>query len=192
MQTFLLNPLVLSLASPAPAAAEGGNMLSDLLSFELSASFIWTILIFVCSLPFMRKFVFGPISRALEERESGARAAATEAEEARAETERMKAAIQADLDQARREAAAAVAEAKSRAAEREKELMAAAKAEAERERARAQAEIQTALASAREVLRQDAVRLGVDVAAQVISREFSDADQQRLVADFQGQVADTN
>ena len=67
--------------------------------------------------------------------------------------------------------------------------MAAARSEAEKERARAQAEIENALSSAREVLRRDAVELGVQVAEQVIGRTFSDEDQARLVADFQGGVA---
>lgn len=188
MKNLLLILVATALASPASAAAEGGNTLDSLLSFDLAASFVWTILIFVCSVPFMWKFVFGPIARALEERESGARVAAEEAAEARAETERIKVAIQEDLEKARREAASAVAEAKSRAAEREKELMAAAKGEAERERARAHAEIQNALQGARETLRRDAVKLGVQVAEQVITREFDDADQQRLIADFQAEV----
>jgi len=66
--------------------------------------------------------------------------------------------------------------------------MAAAKDEAEKERARAQAEIAQALNSAREVLRKEAVQLGVTVAEQVIKREFSAEDQERLVTDFQNQA----
>ena len=63
--------------------------------------------------------------------------------------------------------------------------MAAAKDEAEKERARAKAEIDQALNSARELLRKEAVELGVGVAERVIRREFSEADQSRLVEDFQ-------
>lgn len=162
----------------------GGNGLNSLLEVG-SGAFVWTVIIFVLSLPFMWKFVFGPITRALEERESGSRNAAAAAEAAREETERLKAAIQDDLDTARREAAKQVADAKARAAEREKELMAAAKDEAEKERARAKAEIDQALNSAREMLRKEAVELGVGVAERVIRREFSEADQSRLVEDFQ-------
>jgi F-type H+-transporting ATPase subunit b len=162
----------------------GGNGLGSLLDVGAS-SFFWTPLIFLLALPVMWKFVFGPIANALEEREDNSRNAAAAAEAAREETERLKAAIQEDLDAARREAAKQVAEAKARAAEREKELMAAAKDEAEKERSRARAEIEQSLNSARELLRKEAVELGVGVAEQVIRREFSDADQQRLVADFQ-------
>ena len=191
MQTFLLNAVFALQGAEADAAAQepgAHNTLEDLLDVGTS-SYLWTILIFVCAVPFMWKFVFGPITRALEERESGTRAAAEEAAEARAETERIKTAIQEDLEQARRDAAASVAEAKNRAAEREKELMAAAKAEAERERSRAHAEIQSALNSAREVLRRDAVELVVGVAEQVIGREFGESDQKRLIADFQNGVS---
>lgn len=170
--------------------AGGGNGLGSLLEVGTSSIF-WTPLIFVLSLPLMWKFVFGPITKALEEREDNSRKAAAAAEAAREETARLKAAIQEDLDAARREAAKQVAEAKARAADREKELMAAAKEEAERERARAQAEIEQSLNSAREILRKEAVLLAVDTAERVIGREFSDADQQRLVADFQA-PADRN
>ncbi|NQU48384.1 MAG: F0F1 ATP synthase subunit B [Planctomycetes bacterium] len=153
------------------------------------SSFYWTLAIFLLALPFMWKMVFGPIVAALEEREDAARESARAAEAAREETERMKAAIQEDLDAARREAANQVAEAKVRASEREQELMSAAKAEAERERARAHREIENSLASAREILRKEAVTLAIDVAERVIMREFSEADQKRLVDDFQSEVA---
>ena len=100
----------------------------------------------------------------------------------------MKASIQEDLADARREAAEQVKTAKVRAADREKELLASAKEEAAKERARAKADIDQSLMTAREVLRQEAVRLGIDVAQQVISREFSSSDQDRLVQDFQSKI----
>lgn len=158
--------------------------------FEVGqSSFYWTLVIFLLSLPFMWKMVFGPITKALEEREDAARESARAAEAAREETERMKAAIQEDLDAARQEAAKQVAEAKARASAREQELMAAAKVEAERERTRARQEIEAALTAARETLRREAVGLAVEVAERVISREFSDADQARLVSEFEKEFA---
>ncbi len=160
--------------------------IADMFNVGLS-SFFWTLAIFLIALPFMWKMVFGPITAALEEREGAAREAARAAEAAREETERMKAAIQEDLDAARQ--AKQVAEAKARASAREQELMAAAKAEAERERSRARQEIEAALTAARETLRREAVVLAVEVAERVISREFSDADQARLVTEFEKEFA---
>ena len=168
-------------------SGEGGNGIASLLDVGQS-SMIWTVLIFVIALPLMWKFVFGPITKALETREDQAREAAAAAEAARSEIERMKASIQEDLADARREAAEQVKTAKVRAADREKELLASAKEEAAKERARAKADIDQSLMTAREVLRQEAVRLGVDVAQQVISREFSSSDQDRLVQDFQSKI----
>ena len=168
-------------------SGEGGNGIASLLDVGQS-SMIWTVLIFVIALPLMWKFVFGPITKALETREDQAREAAAAAEAARSEIERMKASIQEDLADARREAAEQVKTAKVRAADREKELLASAKEEAAKERARAKADIDQSLMTAREVLRQEAVRLGIDVAQQVISREFSSSDQDRLVQDFQSKI----
>ena len=165
--------------------AEGGGL--DIFNVG-QASWIWTLLIFGLALFPMWKIVFGPITRALDDRETAAREAAKAAEAAREETERMKVAIQDDLEQARREAAQQVAEARSRAEAREKEILAAAQAQAEQDRQRAQAEIERALSSAREVLRGEAVALGVDVAQRVLQREFEQADQNRLIDDFRKEI----
>lgn len=173
-------------------AVAGEYSLKDIFNFELAASFVWTLLIFGVSLPLLWKFVFSPISKAMEERELKVRSAAEAAEAARAETERLRASIQAELDNARQEASRAVAEAKHRAAQREQELMAAAKAEAEKERQRAHAEIEQAVRSARQELRREAVALAVVIGERVIQREFSPADQQRLLAEFEKQATRAN
>jgi len=174
---------------PLALVPEGG--LSSM--FDVGQSgYLWTILIFLIALPFIWKVVFGPITRALDEREMRAREAARQAEAAREETRRMKEAIQEDLDQARKEAAARVAEARVRAENREKEILAGAQAEAARDRARATAEIERALASAREQLRAEAVELGIQIAEKVLVREFTPGDQDRLVQAFRREFAAEN
>lgn len=160
--------------------------------FAGSSSIYWTILIFAVSLPFMWKVVFGPIARALVDREARARAAASAAEAAREETLRLKDAVQADLEQARREASQRVAEAKTRAEAREQEILAAARQEAERERQRTREEIERAKGAALQELRAAAVSLSVDMAERVISREFGAADQQRLVDELRREFAGNN
>jgi F-type H+-transporting ATPase subunit b len=173
-------------------AAAGENTLNDIFNFELAASFIWTLLIFGVSLPLLWKFVFKPIMQAMEEREVKVRAAAEAAEKARSETETMRVSIQQELENARQEASRGLAEAKRRAAAREQELMAAAQAEAEKERNRARAEIDQAVRSARELLRREAVTLAVQIGERVIQREFSAADQQRLLSEFEKQASGKN
>ena len=169
-----------------PILAEG----EGLQIFDVGqSSMIWTIIIFVLALPLMWKFVFGPITKALNDREAQARESARAAEAAKEEIERMKVAIQEDLDQARREGAQRVAEAKARAETREKEILAAAQAEAEKDRARAREEIDRALASAREQLRSESVSLGVQIAERVLERQFSKDDQARMIQDFQKDFA---
>lgn len=171
------------LALLAPASSEGDGLW--IFSGQFAPNLLWTLIIFGISLPLLWKFIFGPIASNMEGRELKVRDAATAAERARAETEAMRASIQQELENARQEAAKQVAEAKRRAADREQEMMAAARAESERERERARAEIEQAVRAAREQLRRDAVALAVGVAEKVIGREFSDADQKRLMADFE-------
>lgn len=173
-------------------AVAGENTLNDIFNFELAASFVWTLLIFLISVPLLWKFVFSPIAKAMEEREVKVREAAAAAEAAKTETERLRASIQKELEGARQEAAKALAEAKKRASDREQELMAAAKAEAEKERQRARAEIDQAVRGARELLRREAVTLAVQIGERVIQREFSAADQQRLLAEFEKQAGSKN
>jgi F-type H+-transporting ATPase subunit b len=169
------------------AAAEDDGLW--IFSGKFLPNLVWTLIIFGIAVPLLSRLVFMPIARAMEERETKVRDSAKAAEAARAETEKMRATVQQELENARQEAARQVAEAKRRAAEREQELMAAAKAEAERERDRARAEIEHALRAAREQLRRDAVGLAVGVAERVIGREFSSADQQRLIGEFERAAA---
>ncbi|HEX9793946.1 MAG TPA: F0F1 ATP synthase subunit B [Planctomycetota bacterium] len=154
-----------------------------------TGSFLWTLLIFGLALLPLWKVVFGPITKALDDRELATREAARAAERAREEIESMKAGIQLELDQARREAAQAVADARTRAEAREKQILAEARAQAEKDRQRAQEEIARSLVAAREQLRSEAVILGMDVAQKVLGRQFAPEDQQRLVQSFEGDLA---
>ena len=177
----MLLPFLSAAVSPPLLEGDGLGAMFDV----GQSSAIWTVVIFLIALPFMWKLVFGPIVKALEDREDASRGAAREAEEAKDEAQRLQEAMKSDLDEARREAAAQVAVAKSRAEEREKELMASARAEAEKERVKARADIDQALASARETLRQDVVELGMDAAEKVIGRSFAAEDRTKMLADLQ-------
>ncbi len=169
------------------ASEESGGLSS---MFDVGqSSYFWTILIFLLALVPMWKVVFGPIARALDDRENQAREAARAAEAAREEVEQMKASIREDLDRARAEAARQVAEARQRAEALQADLEAKARAEAERERQRAQEEIERALGAARETLRLEAVALAIQVAERVVQREFSPEDQKRLLQAFQDDVS---
>lgn len=178
-------PLLYFAALALPSEeAEGGL---DFFNVGQSAT-IWTILIFVVSLPLMWKVVFGPITKALEERENASREAARAAEAAREDTERLMESAKVDSENAIRESREAIKAAKASAAELGERLRNEARAEAEQERARAQEELERSLSAARETLRKEAVALGVEVAEKVLSREFSSEDQKRLVADFSNEV----
>ncbi len=167
-------------------STEGGGL--DLFAGE--SAIYWTLLIFLISLPLLWKVVYGPVSKALQERESQTREAARAAESAREETARLREAVQQDLDQARREAAERVAQAQARAEAREKEILAEAKAAGEKERRRAQEEIARAKSAAMEELRRLSVDLSVGLAERVISREFGAEDQQRLVAELEKEISE--
>ena len=86
----------------AIAAAGGGEGLGALLDFAPGAM-LWTWIAFLVALPVMWKMVYGPITKALDERDSKVEDAIRDAEKSRQEAAQQMAAAQQELDKARAE-----------------------------------------------------------------------------------------
>jgi F-type H+-transporting ATPase subunit b len=170
-------PVMLALVS------EGGDGLNVLDPHHIGATF-WTWVIFLIALPFMWKFVFGPISKALYERDLRAEEAIQRAEEAKTGALAAQKEVEVQLQEARREAQAQVREAKERAEKQYDELMAKAREESARERQRAAAEIEAEKQKALGELRDHVVDLTLGATKKLLAREVSGEDQKRLVQDF--------
>ncbi|MCA8954909.1 MAG: F0F1 ATP synthase subunit B, partial [Planctomycetes bacterium] len=138
--------------------AEGGGF--NLFEWKPGVIF-WTLLIFGLSLPLMIKFVFGPIVRALDERDKKVEQAAVAAEEARKAAEAAVAQAQAEREEARAEARKMVQDAQARAEAQAQEAVAAAKAEADRQIAKARQDIEAAKRRALMEIRQEVVDLTI-------------------------------
>jgi F-type H+-transporting ATPase subunit b len=147
---------------------------------------IWTAVIFAVSLPFMYKFVFGPIIRNLDARDKKVEDAARAAEDAKIAAER----AVADAEASRQEAMAEARQAKDAAMARiEREVAeerAAAKAEAEREREKARSEIEAAKRRALAEIRQEVVNLTISSTSKILRQDIDDDAHRRLVEDFLG------
>ena len=83
--------------------SEGGGF--DPLDMTGGGNLFWTWLIFLASVPLMWKLVLGPITNALEERDSAAARAIGAAEKASAEAEKARADVEVALGEAQAEAA---------------------------------------------------------------------------------------
>ena len=171
----------------AVAAAEGGGF--NPLDPSGLGGLLWTLIIFVLALVPIWKFVMGPVTRALEERDECANRAIEAAQKASTEAEAARAEVEVKLGEARAEAAKLLAEARDRAEVREREIIGAAKQEAsnlvESARSAIQAEQEKALAA----IRSEVVELSLSAASQVLGRRVGSEDDRRLAAEMVGAAA---
>ncbi|MCA8943716.1 MAG: F0F1 ATP synthase subunit B [Planctomycetes bacterium] len=162
-------------------AAEGGGF--NPFSWAPGAAF-WSWVIFLGALPFMWKFVFGPITRALSERDQRVIDAASAAEQAKREAEEAVAAARAEREQARAEARKMVEEATARAERQGEEALRNAKAEAERQLQQVREDIEASKQKALEEIRTEVVTLAMASARQILKRELDPGAHQKLVDEF--------
>lgn len=153
------------------------------LEYAAGASF-WTIVIFALALLPMWKFVFGPITKALDERDRKVDDAIAAAEKARKEAEEQVEATKAELEKAQREARQKVEEAVARAKAQADHQLAEAKAEADRQRDQARAEIDAMKQSALEEIRREVVDLSIQAAGHILRTDLNDDGHRKMVDEF--------
>jgi F-type H+-transporting ATPase subunit b len=151
---------------------------------SITSTFIIQLIVFLILAGFTMKFIWPPITAALDERAQKIRDGLSAADRAKAELATANKRIEQELSSARTDAAQRLAdaerlaqsmieEAKSRASEEGAKIVAAARAEAEQEATKA-----------REILREQVASLAVKGAEQILRREV-DA---RTHADLLGQL----
>ena len=158
--------------------AEGGKF--DVFDVNGAGNLIWTLLIFVLSLPLMWKFVFGPITAALFERDAKASEAIVAAKQAEETAERLRADMEVARGEAQAEAAKLLADARSRAEVRERDIVENAKKEAEAMIDGARRQIQAEQEKAIAAIRNEVVDLSLGAASQVLGRTVGGDDDRRL------------
>lgn len=153
------------------------------LSLDGLGNFVWTLIVFLVSLPLIWKFVMGPITKALLERDSRAERAIEAAQKASGDAERAKLEVEAKLAEARAEAARIVAESRGRAESVGKQVEAASRAEAGKLLEQAKREIQVEREKALAAIRGEVVELTMSAASAVLGRNVGSEDDRRLVSD---------
>jgi F-type H+-transporting ATPase subunit b len=184
IQRILTTLVSLAFAVPALAAeaehAEGGG--PNLFSGDLGNA-IWTLVIFLLVVVVLGKFAWGPILNTLQARESFIREALEKAKRDREEAEARLRTYEDKLASARAEATAIVDEGRRDAEVVKRRVEADAKAEADKMIERAKREIQIATDTATKELYTLSAKLATQIAAQVIGRELTAQDHQRLIAE---------
>ncbi|MGE3171330.1 MAG: F0F1 ATP synthase subunit B [Planctomycetota bacterium] len=167
-----------------PLAAEGqGKGLGALLEFSPGAA-IWTWVAFLLALPVMWKFVYGPITRALEDRDRKVEESIAAAEVARKQAEAQMAEAKAELDKARSESKRMVEEAVARAERQAAEAQRAADERARLELQKARDAIAAEKRQALQEIRQHMVELTISATGKLLHHDVDDAAHRRMVQDF--------
>jgi F-type H+-transporting ATPase subunit b len=145
--------------------------------------YIWTIVTFLILLALLAKFAWRPLLDALEKRQDAIRTSLDDARKAKEELARLQAESARILAEARTEAANIISSTRSDAARFADEMKQKARADAEGVVRNAQREIDTQTNRAIETIRREAIDLSVAVAAKILRRDISKADNERLVDD---------
>ncbi len=145
---------------------------------------IWVAITFILLLILLRTFAWGPITKALDERETTIQTSLDQAEKALAEARL----IQADNDKARREseveAQRILREARDTAESLRAEEVEKTKNQLRQLQATAQAEIGRERDSALASLRTEVADLALQAAERVLGTSMNDDRQRKLVTDF--------
>jgi F-type H+-transporting ATPase subunit b len=152
----------------------------NILEFKPSLA-ITTLLVFLGLLLVLGKYAWGPLAKALDERERFQEETVAKAEQARADSERILAEHRALMAQANDQVRSIMDEARKTADATAQSIVAKAQTEAEAAKERAERDILQARDQALAELWTRSADLAVSVAGKVLSRELGPDEQERLV-----------
>lgn len=152
--------------------------------------FVWQSLIFIGLLFLLRKYAWGPILNAVNERETSIKDALASAEAARSEMENLQSDNQRIVKEARAEKEALLKEAQTTRAELINSAKEEAQAEAEKILSQAQEAIQNEKREALTELKEQVGSLAMGIAEKVLQKELENKDKQVQLVDQLLQDAD--
>lgn len=171
--TYLGTFLTLALETPTPSLLQPN-----------AGIVVWTAIVFLIVLGLLWKFAWGPITTALEQRETTIDASIRRAEEALAEARK----IQSDNERARREseqeAQRILREARESADQLRQEEVDRTRTQIRRMQEQARAEIEREKQGALEELRTEVADLAIQAAEKILGENMDDQRQRKLVGDF--------
>ncbi len=165
-------------------AAEGAAHESPPLFSVDPGLMIWTIVTFVVVLVVLRMTAWGPLMKALQEREKNISGAIEEARRIKTEAEELFARYQTMIDQSKDEARGLLEQARRDGIAVQEEIRARANQEAEEFKQRAHREIELAKDSALQEIWNEAAGLSTELATRILGRTLDESDQQRLVGEL--------
>lgn len=142
---------------------------------------IWTFAVFAVLFVVLRKFAWGPIVSALDQREHRIAEDINNAKRANEEARQLLADYERKLQGAQDEVRAILDEARRDAEHTQQQILARARTDAEAEVARGRRDIETATAQALSELARASADLAVDLASKIVQSRLTASDHARLI-----------
>lgn len=182
--SLLLSLALLPGAVQAQGGGEGGGGVYDM-NTGLS---VWTLIVFAGLVFLLGKFAWGPILKAVDEREKGIQSALDEAAQRNAEAAKLLEEHKAQLADARRQASELIAEGRAAGENVRKEIEEKARAEGQAIIERARAEIERERDAALDTLRRESVELALAAASKLMVENLDQAKDRALVERYLGDL----
>ena len=179
---------MLGTGSVVPVLAAG---FPEFLTPELQV-LIWSVLVFFTLLALLWRFAWGPIMKALEQREHNIQSQIDEADKRLKDADAKVQALEKQLAGARDRAAEIMAAGKRDVEKMREEIMAQTNRESAAALERAKNEIELAKRAAVRELRDQAVDLAAEMSARVIGREVRPEDHRRFIQEAIGNIEREN
>jgi len=150
--------------------------------------FIWTIVVFLVLLTLLAKFAWGPLLKALEQRQAAIRKSLDDAALAQKQLAEMQQQSEKIIRDARVEADGIISRSRGDAERLREEMKQKARAEADTIVKSAERQIQLETGRALQQIRREAADLSVLIASKIIQRNISKEDNERLIDETIRQV----
>tara|TARA_Y100000588_G_scaffold269047_1_gene284336 strand:- start:2058 stop:2561 length:504 start_codon:yes stop_codon:yes gene_type:complete len=150
--------------------------------------FFWTILTFLTLVFLLKKFAWGPLLKALEERQETIRTALDDAEQAKQELTRLQNESAQIIAEARAEAQSIVTKSRAEAERVREDLKEKAKNEADAILKNAERQIHLETDRAVQQIRQEVVELSLNVASKLIRKNLTQEDNDALIQESLSQI----
>lgn len=145
---------------------------------------IVTLVSFLLLFALIKKFAWKPLMNVLEERENTINANIEKAEEARKSAEEQRSEMEAQLRTARAQANDILTKAQVEGNAMQQTILAEAKEDAQRIKQQSQRDAELERQRAVSQMQQQIGEISISIAEQVLGREITQADQQRLIEEF--------
>lgn len=157
-------------------------------SLDVISINIWQIIVSLLNLVLLyliiRKFLYNPVKKLLENRQKAIEGEYTAAEEANKQATEHKKAYEEKLSAAKHEADSIIQSAVELAASREKEIISDAKKEAEGIINKAKADAELERRKAEDSIRQEIIELGTLISEKILQREIKPEDHTKMIDSF--------